>query len=92
MFTPELVAKDNSEYVLVANHNFGNDEARNISISFMKSRVDFGRTHIPNGNSKFRIIYDLRGQMLPADIENWLQTEFLGICNVEVKKTELHER
>jgi hypothetical protein len=86
MFTPEFSGKDGSEFQLVANHYLGNDEALKLSVDFVRSRVAFGRLHVPDAGARFVVRYDLREQALPADMEDRLRAALSGACEVEVMK------
>jgi hypothetical protein len=86
MFTPEFSGPDGSDFRLVANHYLGDDEALKLSVDFVRSRVAFGRLHVPTAAAKFVAHYDLRGQALPADIEDRLRAALAGACEVQVMK------
>jgi hypothetical protein len=83
MFTPEFTSKDGSEFHLVANHKLGDDEALTLSVDFVRSRVAFGKLHVPTPAAKFVVHYDLRGQAVAADIEDRLRAALSGVCEVE---------
>jgi hypothetical protein len=86
MFTPEFTDKDGSEFHLVANHYVGDDQALSLSVDFVRSRVAFGKLHVPTPGGKFVVHYDLRGQALPGDIEDRLRAALSGVCEVQVMK------
>jgi hypothetical protein len=79
MFTPEFSGKDGSDFQLVANHYLGDDEALKLSVDFVRSRV-------PDASARFVVHYDLRGQVLPTDMEDRLRAALSGACEVEVMK------
>jgi hypothetical protein len=86
MFTPEFTSKDGSEFHLVANHKLGDDEALTLSVDFVRSRVAFGKLHVPTPAATFVVHYDLRGQAVAADIEDRLRAALSGVCEVQAMK------
>jgi hypothetical protein len=86
MFTPELVARDGSEFHLVANHDIGTDTARSLSMAFMRARIAFGRANVPDPNARFIVHYDVRGQLVPEDVEAKLVEKLGDVCEIVVKR------
>lgn len=86
MFTPEFVARDGSEFHLVANHDIGTDTARALSIAFIRARIAFGRSNVPDPKARFFVHYDVRGQLVPEDVEAKLAEKLGDICEVVVKR------
>ncbi|PXX33720.1 hypothetical protein [Undibacterium pigrum] len=86
MFTPEFINHEKNEYVLVANHSLENQEAINLSLQFNKARIAFGNAHLPEHISSCRIIYDIRGQSLPAATIAQVSKTLESLCIVEFKR------
>ncbi len=86
MFTPEFVARDGSEFHLVANHDIGTETARALSIAFVRARVAFGRYNVPDPKARFVVHYDVRGQSVPEDVEAKLAEKLGDLCEVVVKR------
>jgi hypothetical protein len=86
MFTPEFAARDDSEFHLVANHYLETEDARLLSVEFVRHRVRFGTQNVPNPDAKFVVHYDVRGQDISGDIEERLRAALAGVCEVRVKR------
>jgi hypothetical protein len=86
LFTPEFAARDDSEFHLVAAHYLETEDARSLSVEFVRHRVRFGMQHVPNPGAKFVVHYDVRGQDVPWDIEERLRAALAGFCEVRVKQ------
>jgi len=86
MFTPEFANDERGEFILVANHNLENDESVQMSIEYNKARIAFGKAHLPTHLGQCRVIYDIRGQIVPEIAIKQVQQALEGICNVEFKR------
>ncbi len=85
MFTPEFSSEDEGEFVLVANHALHDAAAVAMSIAYNAARIAYGRTQLPASLQRCRLIHDVRGQHLAADVPDRVRAAFQGVCEVEFK-------
>jgi hypothetical protein len=83
MFTPEFVSNDQTEYVLVSNHNLSTDDHIHTSINFNLARIAFGKANLPKNFSKCKLIYDVRGQFIDDLKSKSIENDFAGLAIVE---------
>ena len=80
--TPEFVAEDSSTAIHVINHALA-DEAQMVrNIAFVRGRVAFFARQIPADMTQL-IIFDDRGQNVPADIRDKFRTSISSIASFE---------
>ncbi|MDR0243393.1 MAG: hypothetical protein LBJ65_17510 [Burkholderia sp.] len=87
MFTPELSARDRSEYILVVNHFIETIEAFELSVAYVRARVHYGRQHVPSRAATFVVYYDVRGQSVEDDLEVRLNNALHDVVEVRVKRS-----
>ncbi|MEJ2436528.1 MAG: hypothetical protein P8Y35_00630 [Sulfurovaceae bacterium] len=85
MFTPEIINESNNEFILVANHNIESIEQLKLSIQYNKSRINYGKSHLPSHINICRLIYDLRGQNVADDFQSKIIDELSDIATLEFK-------
>ena len=79
MFTPELVGEERGEYVLVAKHSLSRTEGVRLSINYNRARVVFGAKHLPPHIQKFRDVYNVHGQNVPAKTREHLRQALMQV-------------
>jgi hypothetical protein len=84
MFTPEFVNPESGSYVLVANHFVGTVKALELSIAFNRARIEHAITQLPQSINKCTLVYDVRGQKLPAGAIEKLRSAFSDISELKV--------
>jgi hypothetical protein len=87
MFTPEFSTTDATEHTLIDNHYVETDEALNLSITFVRARLLYGRQHVPLFAARFVAYYDVRGQKVTDDLERRLQEPLGDVAEVRVKRS-----
>lgn len=85
MFTPEFVNPEQGEYILVANHELGSPEGVRLSIGYVRARAMYGARHVPAHIRRCRVIYDVRGQEVPAATREHIRHALETHCTVEFK-------
>ena len=85
MFTPEIIDEINNEFILVANHNIESSEQLHLSIQYNKSRINYGKSHLPSNINSCRLIYDLRGQNVSNDFQSKIIDELSDLAILEFK-------
>lgn len=84
MFTPEFVNPDSGSYVLVANHFVETAKALELSIAFNRARIEYAITQLPQNINKCTLVYDVRGQKVPAGAIEKLRSAFSDISELKV--------
>lgn len=84
MFTPEFVKPDSGSYVLVANHFVETPKALELSIAFNRARIEYAKTQPPKEITKCTLVYDIRGQKIPAGAIEKLRSAFSDISELKV--------
>ncbi len=87
MFTPEFSARDKPDYILVTNHFIETEAALELSIAFVRARVNFGRQHVLSPAATFVAYCDVRGQKVGDDLEERLITALQDVAEVRVKRS-----
>ena len=85
MFTPEFSNPEFGEYILVANHNLESSERVEFSIKYNKSRIEFGKQHLPSNIHNCRLIYDIRGQSISQTSIDMITSALKNYCQIEFK-------
>jgi hypothetical protein len=83
MFTPEFINSDIGAFILVANHSLESDEATRNSISYNKTRIAYGRKHLPAQVKSCRLIYDIRGQTISETNIDKVKQALESLCSLE---------
>ncbi|MGE4447047.1 MAG: hypothetical protein AB7E15_02005 [Azospira sp.] len=84
MFAPEFVRPESGSYVLVANHFVETAKALELSIAFNRARIEYAKTQLPKEIAKCTLVYDIRGQKVPAGAIEKLRSAFSGISELKV--------
>lgn len=84
MFTPEFVKSESGNYVLVANHFVETTKALELSIAFNRARIEYAKTQLPQNINKCTLVYDIRGQKIPASAIEKLRAAFSDIFELKV--------
>ena len=85
MFTPEFVKTESGSYVLVANHFVETNSALELSIAFNRARLEYAKTQLPKTIINCTLVYDIRGQKVPASAIEKLRSAFSDIFEFKVK-------
>ncbi|MDO8911240.1 MAG: hypothetical protein Q8N10_01595 [Phenylobacterium sp.] len=85
IFTPEFVNEGHREIILVSNHSLQTEEAIQMSVEFNLARVRFGKQHLPGGDWRVRLLYDVRGQNLNGAALDGVAAALAGSATVEFK-------
>jgi len=80
--TPEFVSKDSTTAIHVINHSLTDDHQLGINLAFIRGRVAFFARHLPAG-MKQHIIFDDRGQQIPATIRDAFRASVQSIASFE---------
>ncbi|MEF9676998.1 hypothetical protein ABRQ00_12950 [Pectobacterium aroidearum] len=86
MFTPEFIHEDIGEFILVSNHCLASAEAVSFSIEFNRTRIAYGKSHLPAHIHTCRLIYDIRGQNVPPDVIEKITLALESDAFVEFKR------
>ena len=84
MFTPEFVQPETGSYVLVANHFIETAKALELSIACNRARIEYAKTQLPKDITKCALVYDIRGQKVPAGAIEKLRSAFSDISELKV--------
>lgn len=84
MLTPEFVNPETGSYIFVANHSVENAKALELSISFNLARIRYAISQLPKHINKCTLVYDLRGQNVPAGTLEKLRSSFPEVDNLKV--------
>ncbi|EGI6329892.1 hypothetical protein ABM36_004260 [Salmonella enterica subsp. enterica serovar Adelaide] len=85
MFTPELINEDRGEFLLVANHDLASPESIRLSIAYNIARIGWGLSHLPPHIRTCRVVYDIRGQSIPDQVQAQVRQALGQIAIVEFK-------
>jgi len=80
--TPESVADDSSTAIHVINHALEDNAQLARNLSFIRSRAAFFSRQLPTG-MKQHIIFDDRGQDIPANIRAAFRESLTSIASFE---------
>lgn len=80
--TPEFVSDDSSTAIHVINHSLTDAAQLNRNLAFIRGRVAFFTRQL-SPNMQQHVIFDDRGQNIPADIRNKLRGSVEEIASFE---------
>ena len=85
MFTPEFINEERGEFLLVANHALASPESIKLSIAYNIARISWGLSQLPPHIQTCRVVYDIRGQSIPDQVQAHIRQALEQIAMVEFK-------
>lgn len=85
MFTPEFINEECGEFLLVANHALASPESIKLSIAYNIARISWGLSQLPPHIQTCRVVYDIRGQSIPDQVQAQIRQALEQIAMVEFK-------
>ncbi|MCS5991238.1 hypothetical protein LNP02_18900 [Klebsiella variicola subsp. variicola] len=77
--------KNAANFSLVANHALASPESIKLSIAYNIARISWGLSQLPPHIQTCRVVYDIRGQSIPDQVQAQIRQALEQIAMVEFK-------